>query len=280
MVGAQARREQVAFAQRKGLSCRKACALIGVARSSLNYKGRFEEKDKEMVEELRSISRRHPRYGYRFAWGKLRQNGVCANHKRIYRLWRKSALQVPVKKPRKRVRPAAYDLKQLNAINQVWSYDFVFDQCANGQKLKCLTVIDEFSRECLSIKVEGRIRSKQVIEELGRLFSLYGAPSELKSDNGPEFVAKAVKSWLKEQGVSTRYIEPGKPWQNGKNESFNGHFRSECLDMEWFTSREEARVVIEEWRREYNEERPHSSLKYQTPASVGSRSKPAATHAA
>jgi putative transposase len=162
----------------------------------------------------------------------------------------------------------------------MWSYDFVFDECANGQKLKCLTVVDEFSRECLSIKAEGRLRSKQVIEELGRLFSLYGAPLEVKSDNGPEFVANAVKKWLKEQGVSTRYIEPGKPWQNGRNESFNGHFRSECLDPEWFNSREEAKVVIEEWRKEYNEERPHSSLKYATPASVGNRLKRAAHQAA
>jgi putative transposase len=280
MVSAQARREQVAFVQSKGLSCRKACALLGVARSALQYKGRFEGKDKELVEKLRGISRKHPKYGYRFAWSKLRQDGVCANHKRVHRLWRKSALQVPVKKSRKRVRPAAYDPKQLTAINQVWSYDFVFDECANGQKLKCLTVIDEFSRECMSIKVEGRIRSKQVIEELGRLFSRYGAPLELKSDNGPEFVAKSVKKWLQEQGVSTRYIEPGKPWQNGKNESFNGHFRSECLDLEWFLSRAEAKVMIEEWRKEYNEERPHSSLKYETPASVGSRSKPAAIEAA
>jgi putative transposase len=171
MVSAQARREQVAFVQSKGLSCRKACALLGVARSALQYKGRFEGKDKELVEKLRGISRKHPKYGYRFAWSKLRQDGVCANHKRVHRLWRKSALQVPVKKSRKRVRPAAYDPKQLTAINQVWSYDFVFDECANGQKLKCLTVLDEFSRECMSIKVEGRIRSKQVIEELGRLFS-------------------------------------------------------------------------------------------------------------
>jgi putative transposase len=280
MVSAQARREQVAFVQNKGLSCRKACALIGVARSALKYKNRFEEKDKALTSELRTISRRYPRYGYRFAWSKLRQKGICANHKRVYRLWRTSALQVPVKKPRKRVRPSAYDPTQLNGINQMWSYDFVFDACANGQKLKCLTVLDEFSRECLSIKVEGRIRSNQVIEELARLFSKYGAPIELKSDNGPEFVAKAVKKWLKEQGVSTRYIEPGKPWQNGKNESFNGHFKSECLDLEWFLSREEARVVIEEWRKEYNEERPHSSLNYETPASVGSRLKTAAVVAA
>ena len=146
-----------------------------------------------------------------------------------------------------------------------WAYDFVFDGCANGQKLKCLTVIDEYTRECLAIDVAGSIRSKRVIEVLGRLISLHGAPAILRSDNGPEFVSLSILRWLIDNRIDTALIEPGKPWQNGTNESFNGKFRDECLSMEWFRSRAEARVLIEVWRRHYNTVRPHSSLAKMTP---------------
>jgi putative transposase len=146
----------------------------------------------------------------------------------------------------------------------VWSYDFVFDRCANGQQLKCLTVTDEFTKEGLAIDVDGRIRSPRVIEVLSRLVSERGAPAFLRSDNGPEFVSKAILSWIVGQGISTALIEPGKPWQNGVAESFNGKFRDECLSLEWFRSRAEAKIIIEAWRRHYNEVRPHSSLGYLT----------------
>jgi putative transposase len=147
----------------------------------------------------------------------------------------------------------------------VWSYDFVFDHCANGQQLKCLTVTDEFTKEGLAIHVDGRIRSPRVIEVLSRLVSARGAPAFLRSDNGPEFVSKALLSWIVAQGIGTALIEPGKPWQNGVTESFNGKFRDECLSLEWFRSRAEAKAIIEAWRRHYNEVRPHSSLDYLTP---------------
>jgi putative transposase len=149
--------------------------------------------------------------------------------------------------------------------NHVWAYDFVFDTCANGQSLKCLTVIDEFTRECLAIDVAGSIRSGRVIEVLTRLISERGAPRYLRSDNGPEFVSEAILKWLDTAGVQTALIDPGKPWQNGSDESFNGRFRDECLSIEWFRSRREAKVVIETWRRHYNAVRPHSSLDYRTP---------------
>jgi putative transposase len=149
--------------------------------------------------------------------------------------------------------------------NHVWAYDFVFDTCANGQSLKCLTVIDEFTRECLAIDVAGSIRSGRVIEVLARLISEHGAPKFLRSDNGPEFVSKAILEWLEIAGVQTALIDPGKPWQNGADESFNGRFRDECLSIEWFRSRREAKVIIEVWRRHYNAVRPHSSLDYRTP---------------
>jgi putative transposase len=141
----------------------------------------------------------------------------------------------------------------------------VFDACANGQQLKCLTVIDEYTRECLAIDVSGSIRSSRVIEVLAKLVSVHGAPKVLRSDHGPEFVSKAVLKWLAEENIDTAFIEPGKPWQNGSNESFNGKFRDECLSMEWFKNRIDAKMVIETWRRHYNEVRPHSSLQNLTP---------------
>jgi putative transposase len=152
------------------------------------------------------------------------------------------------------------------AINHVWAYDFVFDTCADGRSLKCLTVIDEFTRECLAIDVAGGIRSGRVIEVLTQLVSLHGAPRYLRSDNGPEFVARAILRWLHAAQIETAYIDPGKPWQNGTDESFNGKLRDQHLSLQWFRNRAEAKVSIEEWRRHYNEVRPHSSLKYLTPA--------------
>jgi putative transposase len=147
----------------------------------------------------------------------------------------------------------------------------VFDHCANGQQLKCLTVTDEFTKEGLAIDVDGRIRSAHVIEVLSRLVSARGVPTFLRSDNGPEFVSKALLSWIVAQGIGTALIEPGKPWQNGVTESFNGKFRDECLSLEWFRSRAEAKVIIEAWRRHYNEVRPHSSLDYLTPSEFVAR---------
>jgi transposase InsO family protein len=168
----------------------------------------------------------------------------------------------------------------LRGPNQVWSYDFVFDHCANGQKLKCLTVTDEYTKEGLAIDVDGRIRSPRVIEVLSRLVSARGAPAFLRSDNGPEFVSKALLSWIVAQGIGTALIEPGKPWQNGVAESFNGKFRDECLSLEWFRSRAEAKVIIETWRRHYNEVRPHMSLGYLTPKEfVARHANPASRHA-
>ena len=149
--------------------------------------------------------------------------------------------------------------------NQVWAYDFVFDACANGQQLKCLTVVDEFTRECLAIDVAGSIRSGRVIEVLAKLVSVHGAPKHLRSDSGPEFVCRAILRWLHAENIETAVIDPGKPWQNGLNESFNGKFRDECLSMQWFKNRIDAKILIEEFRLGYNAVRPHSSLGQLTP---------------
>ena len=176
----------------------------------------------------------------------------------------KAWLQVPRKRSRRRVaRPATTDTA--DGRNHVWAYDFVFDTCADGQQLKCLTVIDELTRECLAIDVAG-IRSGRVIDVLSKLVSVHGAPKYLRSDNGPEFVCKAILKWLLDANIDTAFIDPGKPWQNGADESFNGKLRDECLSMEWFRNRIDAKIVIEHWRRQYNEVRPHSSLGQLTPA--------------
>jgi putative transposase len=236
-----------------------------VARSALRYQGRKATKDAAAIGRMRELSAQYPRYGYRRIRIFLGRDGHRMSIGRAYRLWRAAGLQVPRKRPRKRVAAARPRPQAPCGPNQVWSYDFVFDRCANGQQLKCLTVTDEFTKEGLAIDVDGRIRSPRVINVLSQLVSARGAPAFLRSDNGPEFVSKALLSWIVTQGIGTALIEPGKPWQNGVAESFNGKFRDECLSLEWFRSRAEAKVIIEAWRQHYNEVRPHSSLDYLTP---------------
>jgi putative transposase len=265
MVSVPARRLAVAYATGRGLSQRRACTLIGVGRSALRYRSRKAEKDAPVVRRMAELSARYPRYGYRRIRIFLGRDGHRMSAGRAYRLWRGARLQVPRRRPRKRLASGRPRPQAPTGPNQVWAYDFVFDRCANGQQLKCLTVSDEWTKEGLAIEVDGRIRSQRVIEVLARLISTRGAPLYLRSDNGPEFVARALLKWVVEQGIKTALIDPGKPWQNGVGESFNGKFRDECLGLEWFRSRAEAKVVIECWRRHYNAVRPHSSLGYLTP---------------
>lgn len=264
MVSARGRRQQVAYAHQRGLSKVKACKLLLVARSTLAYRSELDERDTRVVERMTTLARAHPRYGYRRIRILLGREGLAMSAQRAYRLWRKGRLQVR-RKPRRRVPTRTTRPTPPEGANHVWCYDFVFDSCANGQALKCLTVVDEYTRECLAIHVSGNIRSADVSELLGRLIAVHGAPLYLRSDNGPEFVAAALQKWIKQEGIETAYIAKGKPWQNGLNESFNGKFRDECLDMEWFATRREAAIVIEEYRKHYNSARPHSSLGYRTP---------------
>jgi putative transposase len=267
VVNASLRREQVRYAIGRGLSSRGACRLLAVARSTLNYQSRMPARDALVEPRLRLLAEQHPRYGYRRVWAVLRRE-MLINLKRVRRLWQQLGLSLSKRRPRRRVRASGIGPVPAERVNQVWAYDFVHDGCANGQRLKLLTVVDEWTRECLAIEVGARINSSRVIEVLSRLMSLHGRPTYLRSDNGPEFVARRVKEWLKASGVQTSYIEPGKPWQNGTNESFNGKLRDECLKMQWFRNRAEAKVIVEQWRCHYNEDRPHSSLNYQTPAQV------------
>ncbi len=197
----------------------------------------------------------------------LRRAGQQINHKRVARVWRLNGLTLPHRRPRKRRKAERVTLAVNCATrpNEVWTYDFVHDWCTAGQKLKLLTVVDEFTRESLCVETRTSIKSQTVIAVLNRLVGERGAPTYLRSDNGPEFVAKRVKGWLAGAGIQTLYIKPGSPWQNAFGESFNGRLRDECLNVEWFNNLAEAKVVVERWRRHYNEERPHSSLEYQTP---------------
>ena len=225
-------------------------------------------RDTELLAVLKPWAQRHPRYGYRRVWALLRRQGIRVNHKRLYRLWREHRFNVRTRRRRKQGGPPLLRLPKASRPNEIWAYDFVHDRCANGEALKCLVVVDEYSRMCLAIEVGGRVDARQVIAVLKGLIHADGMPRYIRSDNGPEFVAKAIQSWLATSGIGTAYIEPGKPWQNGAAESFIGKFRDECLNVEWFLSRREARVIIEQYRRQYNEERPHSSLDYRTPAEV------------
>ena len=278
MVSAQARREQVDYAVSRGASVRRSCALLSVSRSALEYEGRMPARDAELAEALQEISAAHPRYGHRFAWGVLtRQRKWAVNCKRVRRVWRALGLSVRRKKQRK-IRTGQPRVLTPTGPNQVWAYDFVHDTCANGQTFKALTVKDEWTRECLAIEVATSIDAVRVIVVLERLFAQYGTPAALRSDNGPEFIARALKIWALMHHSEPVTIEPGKPWQNGSSESFNGTFRAECLDREWFAHPREAKIVIEQWRWEYNTQRPHSSLGYRTPAEVGAAARATMTH--
>jgi putative transposase len=264
MVSASVRLHQAQFAQERGVGFRRACALMGVSRSSVYYRHRMPCKDEAVVKAMMELSGKNPRYGARRIRVLLKRQGMIIGKTRCRRLWTEAGLQVPRKK-RRRISASGFRTPHPKAMNSVWSYDFVHDMCANGQKLKCLTVVDEYTRECLAIEVSGRIRSFDVIETLSRLMSTHGIPCYLRSDNGPEFVSGALLEWATKSGIDIAFIEPGKPWQNGLNESFNGKFRDECLSAEWFRNRLEAKVVIEDWRQHYNAIRPHSSLNYCTP---------------
>jgi putative transposase len=266
VVSRHARLGQLKVAAAMGMSERRACALFDLGRSCVKRRRTLDDKDATLMNRMAELSAKHPRYGYRRIRALLGREGTRLSPERALRLWRKAGLLVPRKRPRRRVPRSQARPLAAAAANSVWAWDFVHDACANGQVLKCLTVVDEYTRECLAIEVASSIRSERVIEVVARLVAARGAPAHLRSDNGPEFVAQALQDWLVEADIKTAYSDPGKPWQNGLNESFNGKFRDECLDAEWFPSRREAVVVIEAYRRQYNSERPHSSLGYKTPS--------------
>jgi transposase InsO family protein len=217
-----------------------------------------------------ALSEKNPRYGYRRVWALLKREGWPVNRKRVHRLWREEGLRVP-EKQRKRRRPPGHSengcaRKRAEYKDHVWSYDFVMDQTEDGRRLKMMPLVDEYTRECLNLEAERSITAEGVVATLARLFRDRGEPSFIRSDNGPEFIAGAVKHWLEASGVKTLYIEPGSPWENAYSETFISRLADELLKREVFGSLPEAKVLVEEYRNHYNGERPHSALGYRTPA--------------
>jgi len=216
-----------------------------------------------------TISRENPRYGYRRVWAMLRREGWPVNKKRVHRLWREEGLKVPDRQRKRRRLGDAEDSctrRRAEHKDHVWSYDFVMDLTEDGRRLKMMPVVDEYSRECLTIEVERSIRAEDVVEILASLFRQRGEPAFIRSDNGPEFIAKVIKEWLEVSGVRTLYIEPGSPWQNAYSETFISRFSDELLKREVFVDLLEAKVLVEDYRGHYNHQRPHSALGYRTPA--------------
>ena len=225
--------------------------------------------EKKLICRIHELVLKYPRYGYRFITAKLRQEGWRVNFKRIYRIWRQEGLKVPKNtRKKRRLGHSGNSCVRLKAEfkDHVWTWDFIHDRTATGQPLKWLAITDEFTRECLALEVDRSIKSDDVLHSLSSQFLLYGKPEHIRSDNGPEFTAKALRGWLSRIGVKTAFIEPGSPWENGYNESFNGKLRDELLNGEIFYNILEAKVLIENWRREYNTIRPHSSLDDTPPA--------------
>lgn len=258
------RRAAAQFLMDHGLSQRRSCALARISRSTLGYQPQPRD-DGAVTEQLRAIARANKRYGYRRATALLRRERVI-NPKRVQRLWQQASLQVPARrKPRQRATEPKRAPLQAEYPNHVWTYDFLQDATADGRMLRVLTVVDEFTRQCLAIEVARHMPSAAVISVLARVFARRGRPAFMRSDNGSEFIAHALCAWLYAQPVDTHHIDPGSPWQNPYGESFNGHFRDECLNLEDFLTVLEAQVVTERWRQHYNAQRPHSSLSYQTP---------------
>ena len=238
-------------------------------RSTQRYQAQEAGDERRLVRRMRKLSLERPRFGYRRITVLLRREGWRVNRKRVHRLWRREGLKVPQRqRKRRRLGHGGNSTRRRRAerINEVWSYDFVQDQSADGKPLRLLPVVDEYTRECMTIEVERSFTAEDVVATLQYLFELRGAPKYIRSDNGPEFVARAVREWLARSAVKTLYIEPGSPWQNAYSESFNSRLRDECLDRELFESLPEARVIVEDYRLDYNHRRPHSALGYRTPA--------------
>ena len=267
MVSPRVKRDAVAHLKAtRGLSERRACRLVGLNRSSLRYQAQSRADEAHTVELVRAYAQEQPMYGYRVIAALLRQAGHRLNTKRVYRIWRREGLQLPRRAVvKRRYGESSSALRRASHPNDVWTYDFVEGRTERGGRLRMLTVLDEYTRECLAIQVEPRMSSQQVLKVLEWLFLTRGQPAHLRSDNGSEFVAHAIQQWLAARNCQTLYITPGSPWENPFIERFNGTFRADCLKRWLFANGQEAREVIEQWRVTYNRHRPHSSLGYQTP---------------
>jgi putative transposase len=248
------------------MSERHACRLLGLGRSTYRYQARRNERDAALRARLKELAAKRMRFGYRRLTAMLVREGVTANHKRVYRLYREEGLAMRIRQ-RRRIRwTGAVSSPVATRVNQRWSIDFVSDCVSTGRVIRMLTVVDDCTRECPAIEVDTSLGGWRVRRVLDRIASERGVPEAIVLDNGPEFRGRALAAWSEERGVRLEFIQPGKPAQNAFAESFNGRLRDECLNANWFTSLSDARRKIEDWRQDYNQQRPHSSLNYLPPA--------------
>jgi putative transposase len=270
LLSAEKKRKAVVLSIEKfKISQRRACFLFDQNRATQRYQKKTKDDEEDLRDRTIALASEYGRYGYRRIAALLRREGWLINDKRVQRIWRQEGLKVPKKQPKR----GRLWLKDGSCIRHkplykghVWSYDFVMDRTEDGRSFKILNVIDEYSRECVGCLTQRRINSFDVLEFLAKLFLMRGQPTFIRSDNGPEFIAEKLRTWLSSLDVKTLYIAPGSPWENGYCESFNGRMRDEFLNGEIFYRLKEAQVLVEKWRREYNEVRPHSSLGYKAPA--------------
>jgi putative transposase len=259
------------------VSERRACRVLGQGRSTQRYESVKPDRDAVLVSRMAALRTERKRFGYRRIWAVLIREGWRVNRKRVHRIWKAEGWQLAQRRRKRRAKGSSTNscaVCRAEYRGHVWSYDFVFDRTERGGQLKFLAVLDEHTREAHEIEVDRSITGQDVVGILERLFAIHGAPAYLRSDNGPEFIARAVREWLAASGVETLFIEPGSPWENGYSESFNSRFRDEFLDRELFSSVLEARVLAEGFRMDHNLARPHSSLGYLTPAEFAARCAP------
>lgn len=254
--------------QKFAASERRACEVLNQPRSCQRYQVKPRDDEPKLIKRMRELARQRPRFGYRRIAALLRREAWRASETRVFRLWRQEGLKVPQKK-RKRRRLGTSEngchRRRAEHKDHVWCWDFVFDRTASGSALKWLSIVDEYTRECLALKAARSITSEDVIDTLAELFAMRGVPRCIRSDNGPEFIAHAIRRWLAQVGVQTLYVEPGSPWENGYAESFHSRVRDEFLALEIFENLRAARELTAAWKEDYNQQRPHGSLGYQTP---------------
>lgn len=273
MVSPLARRSAAKYlVKERKCSRRRACIIVGISRSVVRYVAKQREDEVELIKKVHKLAVRNSRYGYRRIAVLLRREGCKINKKRVHRIWKLEGLSLPLRRPsRRRIGPTGGIVNKAEYPNHVWSYDFIEDRTERGRKLRILAIIDEYTRECLAIRVEPSIPAHAVVEALEWLFLIRGVPKYIRSDNGPEFISRAVCQWLKGKGCQTIFITPGSPWENGYIESFFDKLRDECLNREIFENGKEAQTIVENWRQEYNNHRPHSSLGYLAPTDFARR---------
>lgn len=267
MVSPSTKRRAVQHAVEQGLGVTaQACRALGLARSSFYRSPVQSSKSRALQEDIVEKSGKHPRYGYRRITAVMRREGTCVNEKRVQRVRREEGLQVRKKQKRtRRTGLSTAERKKASRPNHVWSWDFVHDQTLRGSRFRILTLIDEYTRELLALHAGWSIRAVDVIRVVDQSIQAHGCPEHIRSDNGPEFIAYAIEDWMRAGAIQSLYIRPGAPWEQAYIESFHDKLRDECLNRELFGNLEEARVILHQWKKEYNEERPHSSLNYRTP---------------